>query len=158
MQEPAASWTFSPPDSDVVVQFGPPERPHSDELTLFAVTIHAHGLDAAATVESLSGDFGVRPDVQTQRGEVTEFDGAHLSGFLRELGQVSKPWEGARHWRSLADELRIEATCDSLGHVTLVVTLTPRPWAPSWSASATFTYALGDLLRLADGMESWFTP
>ena len=44
-----------------------------------------------------------------------------------------RAWDGSRVWRSLADELRVNATCDSLGHVTLTVTL-PQPRAQAVEA------------------------
>jgi len=149
-------FTVSPPDSPVAVTFGKPEQPHGDELTFFEVHLVAEGLNAGIVAESLSGDWGVRELPEQSEGDVTRFEDISLSGFLRELGGAM-PWDGFKRWRSLADELSFGASCDLSGHVTLVAAIRPRPWEPTWEASATFMYALGDLPSVADALELWFT-
>jgi hypothetical protein len=127
----------------VRVRFISLERPHGDELTFVMVEIRGPGLDARMAVESLSGDHGARADPTASDGDVVSFEDVRLSDFLIDLSTSPRVWDGSRAWRSLADELRVNATCDSLGHVTLTVTLQPRPWKPTWAATATLHYHLG---------------
>lgn len=124
------------PDSHCHAEFSRPERPHDDELILFAVTLTGSGLTAHGSVESIGGD--------------------ELAAFLRALGDAPGAWEGEKRWESFARELAIAATCDVGGHVALSVSIAPTPWDPAWSAKVTVTYALGELLTLASDVEDWF--
>lgn len=140
----------------VKVRFVAQERPHGDELTLVSVELRSGGLDACSTVESLAGDYGVKAEPVRQRGDVTEYEDIRLSDFLIELSTAPHAWVGSRGWRSLANELCVDASCDSLGHVTLAFTLQPRPWEPSWSATARLRYPLGNLNEVGRELGSWF--
>lgn len=124
------------PHSQCFVELSRPERPHSDELTFFGVTLTGDGLEARTSVESIGGD--------------------ELGGFLRLLGEAPRAWDGEKHWQSLARELTIAATCDVHGHVALAVSIAPRPWEPTWSATARVEYALGELLAVASDVDAWF--
>jgi hypothetical protein len=149
------SFEFGTTDA-VKVRFVAQERPHGDELTLVSVELRGGGLDASSTVESLAGDHGVKAEPVRQRGDVTEYEDIRLSDFLIELSTAPHAWDGSRGWRSLANELCVDASCDSLGHVTLAVTLQPRPWEPSWSATARLRYPLGDLNDVGRELGAWF--
>lgn len=116
--------------------FSRPERPHGDELTFFQAAVAGDGLSAATAVESIHGD--------------------DLAGFLRDLGQAPQAWNGERQWQTIARELSASAACDSHGHVTLAVTVRPRPWEPTWWATVTLEYDLGDLIQVASEVEAWF--
>lgn len=124
------------PDSETVVEFSRPERPHGDELTFFGVRIAGPGLEAQTSVESIGGD--------------------ELGDFLRSLGGEARPWDGEKLWQSLAREVTVAATCDVHGHVSLAVTISPRPWEPSWSATARVEYTLGELIEVASDVDYWF--
>jgi Family of unknown function (DUF6228) len=140
----------------VRVRFISQERPHGDELTFVMVEICGRGLDSRMAVESLSGDHGARADLVASHGDVISFEDIRLSDFLIDLSTSPRAWDGSRVWRSLGNELRVNATCDSLGHVTLTVTLQPRPWKPTWAATATLQYHLGDLNELGRKLGAWF--
>lgn len=133
-------------------------RPHDDALTFVGVELHGPGLAASCSVESLDGDSGfLEPPVR--RGEDSAaYDSKSLSEYLRELSQSPQEWEGHRAWRSLGNELKVSATCDPRGHVALTFTIQPRPWQPTWAASVSLQYPLGDLDRIASEMEAWFRP
>lgn len=102
-------------------------------------------------MESLSGDGGFHIGT----GGEASLEAIRLADWLRALGS-SRPWSGSVGWRSLADELRFHATCDALGHVSLTIERHPWDWSPLWSATITVSYALGDLLGLADAVADWF--
>ena len=113
-------------------------------------------LAAGCAVESLSGDHGFEePFVDRDHGMSTT-EAVRLATWLRQLSSVSSPWNGQRSWRSLADELSVQATCSSLGHVSLVVSLQPHAWEPQWKASVILRYALGELNNIADELDAWF--
>lgn len=145
------------PDSEVFVRFSGKARPYDDEVTVFDVRLTGPGLDALCAVDSYSGDHGHRGEFAEVGEGILAAEGIRLVDWLRELSAVKQPWTGERQWRSVADELRLDATCDRLGHVSLAVSIQPRPWDPSWLAQVTLRYALGDLVRVADALDSWFT-
>ena len=62
-----------------------PDHPHGDELTFFDVRLVGPGLDARTGVESIAGDHGSLPDLAERRGDVTVFNDARLSDFVRDL-------------------------------------------------------------------------
>lgn len=78
-----------------------------------------------------------------------------LTDWFREMAAARRPCRSERSWRSLADELGFTATCDSLGHLTLGVTIQTHPWRPTWTATVVLTHTLGDLSPLADDLATW---
>ena len=144
------------PDSTVYALFSEKRRPHDDELTFFEVRLVGPGLHARTAVESISGDHGMRGEFSDRGDGVLVEQDARLVDWLRELAGSRDAWDGEERWRSLADELRLAATCDSLGHVALVVSIQPRPWEPTWRAEVTLRYSLGDLTSAADQLDAWF--
>src|SRR5215472_4744247 len=88
------------------IRLGACERPYAEDPYPFldyAVEIRGGGVQASVLVRSLAGD--------------------DLPGFLRDLAAGVRGWPGARHWRSLEDQLRMDATHDGLGQ------------SPFWSGS-----------------------
>jgi hypothetical protein len=125
---------------DGVIRFGSCERPYADDPYPFldyAVEIRGGGVQANALVRSLAGD--------------------DLPGFLRHLAADFRGWPEARHWRSLEDQLRIEATHDGLGHVTLLVRLRRRPYADDWDLAIPVSVEAGaEMAALADRFDMYF--
>lgn len=111
--------------------------PYADAIIDYLVEVRDHGLEVRVGVTSLAGD--------------------DLSGFLRELSVGYRGWEGIRQWRSLEDQLRIEPSHDSLGHVTLMFRLRERAYGDHWELSAPFTVEAGaEMMALADAVETFF--
>jgi len=100
-----------------------PQRPWDDEIVDFVVQISASGLEARSVVTSMAGDS--------------------LSEFLGDLSRDFAGWQGVRHWRSLEDQLRIEATWANRGHVTLTFRLRPTVYDSAWEASVSFDVEAG---------------
>jgi hypothetical protein len=146
------------PDSNAYVLFSGKDQPHGDELTFFRVRLVGPDLDASGAVESIAGDHGLREPFADRGDGVLVAEHVRLVDWLRELSLISQPWSGECGWRSLADELHVRATCDALGHVSLVVSLQPRPWEPLWTASVILRFALGDLGGVANDLDTWFRP
>jgi uncharacterized protein DUF6228 len=65
---------------------------------------------------------------------------------MQELADDFRGWDGTRSWRSLEDQLRIEATWQSGGHVRLLFHLTPSV-DDKWTVSVAFTLEAGEELR-----------
>ena len=66
-----------------------PVRPEADDLAWYVADVRDSGLEAQIKVVTLGDD--------------------DLPGFLRGLADDFRGWPGTRHWRSLEDQLRIEA-------------------------------------------------
>lgn len=158
MSDDPKHFVFSPPDSRAAaVEFRYLNAPRRREVTGFEVVVAGAGIDARVPVASLSADWGVRQLPPGDDG-VTRYEDVRLSTSLRELGDSPMPWEGIKaSWRSLEDQLAVEAACDGLGHVTFVLTIRPRAYEPPWWCSTTFMHPIGDLLDLANRLETWFT-
>jgi hypothetical protein len=73
--------------------------------------------------------------------------------FFRRLADDFRGWEGAREWRSLEREMKIDARHDGRGYVTIGVTLKRARQAyadDAWSARTVFTVEAGEeMVRLA---------
>ena len=65
-----------------------------------------------------------------------------LAEFFQELAGSWRGWAGARTWRSLCGCLRLEATHDGVGHVSLAATLAPLYEA--WSARVVVQVEAGE--------------
>lgn len=114
-----------------------PMRPDADDLIWYVAEVKDDGLEAQVKVISCGGD--------------------DLPGFLRELTEDFRGWDGARHWRSLESQLRIEAVHDGRGHVTMLFRLRDRPYGDSWDLAVPFTVEAGaEMLALADTTETFF--
>jgi hypothetical protein len=125
---------------DGVIRFGTRERPYANDPYPFldyAVEIRGGGVQANAVVRSLAGD--------------------DLPRFLRDLAADFRGWPEARHWQSLEHQLRIDATHDGLGHVTLLVRLRRRPYADDWDVAIPVSVEAGaEMTALADRFDLYF--
>jgi hypothetical protein len=81
-----------------------------------------------------------------------------LAGFIRQLADDWRGWQGSRVWRALENELTVEARHDGRGHVALGVTLRRSRHAydeDAWSARVVFTLEAGqEMSALARSVES----
>lgn len=76
-------------------------------------------------------------------------DARFLSRFFVELGAAVDPWEGAKAWQSLEDDLKFSVTCTPLGSVTFDIFLSDMPDAPEeWSVNVGLETELGQLARI----------
>lgn len=136
------------------VTFSDLDHPHGDGLTLFVVSIEAEEVTARCPIESISGDSGLCQAPITKTPSADQ-EGIQLSALLIELSNRT-PWEGTYKWKSFASELTVTLTTDPLGHVSILLKVQPTPWQPTWSASCTLTYNLGDLAQLGKDLGAWF--
>jgi Family of unknown function (DUF6228) len=126
------------PGSDVQLTLSTPQRPWNDMIVDYLVDLSGAGLQAQTMVTSLDGDG--------------------LPDFLDDLGERFRGWSGARDWRSLEDQLRIEATWLSRGHVTLRVRVRPKAYDTPWDLSVDFDVEAGAQMEsLADEVASFFS-
>jgi len=80
--------------------------------------------------------------------------GAWLPGFLRELSDAWKGFDGVKSFASLEGELTIDARHDGLGTVSCEVTLR-QPWPPEWSLSVVLDFGAGAHLEaIADEIDA----
>jgi len=115
-------------------------------------------LSARHYFESLEGLEGSRVEQGEDLTAARNRELVSLSTFLGDLAGGPR-WEGAQEWQSFGGDLRVAATCDPLGHVTLTLTVARRTYKPatSWSTTITVVYALGDLGELARELDAWVT-
>lgn len=77
--------------------------------------------------------------------------------FIQQLVDDFRGWEGTRSWRSLEDQLRIDATWTGGGHVELSFRLTPSV-QDKWAVNVRFTLEAGEELRsLRDGLAAFMS-
>lgn len=82
--------------------------------------------------------------------------GDQLVEFLESLAEDFRGWTGARHWRALENQLAIEATWQSGGHVLMKVTIRPH-FGDQWAVTAHFVIDAGSSLqRLASDFATFF--
>jgi hypothetical protein len=114
-----------------------PQRQYDDVIVDYRVEVTAQGLSANTIVTSLGGD--------------------DLAGFLDGLAEHFTGWPGTRSWRSLEDQLRVEAEWGSRGHVTLLIRLRPRAYDPPWDLAITTVVEAGaEMQTLAREVASFF--
>ena len=131
---------------------GPPVDRHGDGLFPTAASeLHDDGLSAVLEVHV--------------DGNADDDRLVRLSEFVEALARDWQGWEGVRCWRSLHDELFLDARHDGRGRVSLGVTLgCNRPSdVDRWSARAVFRIEAGEELsgvaaQLADALDARPTP
>lgn len=111
--------------------------PGDGYISEFTVTANAEGLTATAPVLTTPGD------------------GYGLPGFMKQLADDFRGWEGIRSWRSLEDQLRVEAAWHDGGHVSLLFHMTPSVY-DKWAVTVEFTLEAGEeLCRLGEDLASF---
>jgi hypothetical protein len=105
------------------------ERPWSDEVLDFLCEISDVGVSATRAIRTLDGDA--------------------LTSWAAELAESYPGWDGVRSWKSLEHDLRIDATHDRRGHVSLrFVIRGPRGYEPdAWEASVCVNLDAGEDMR-----------
>ena len=89
--------------------------------------------------------------------EITSLHDDALPAFLHDLADDFRGWPGVPHWRSLEDQLRLEATHDRLGHVTVLTRLRPRAYLNHWDVCLPLTIEAGaEMTALADTLTLFF--
>jgi hypothetical protein len=78
---------------------------------------------------------------------------AHLSGFFRDMATSWRGWQGKKEWSSLEGELKLAATIDSTGHISLLVRLRSGPNPFNWTISAVLLLEAGSLEQIAGQVE-----
>ena len=78
------------------------------------------------------------------------------STLFDEMARDWKGWTGTKTWAALEDELRMEATADSTGHVSLVVTMRDYTEPTNWRLKATLDLKAGQLQELARAVAKAF--
>jgi hypothetical protein len=99
---------------------------------------------------------GLRAEVVVWLGEDEDArptpDGG-LSEFFVNLAQEWRGWEGVRRWSAYAEGLRLEATMDRLGHVSLHVVLQR---SSEWTIEGDVVLDAGQLAGVAEEVGALF--
>ncbi|HWS35858.1 MAG TPA: DUF6228 family protein [Actinoplanes sp.] len=105
------------------------ERLWNDDIVDFRCAVDDDGVRAATSVRTHAGDG--------------------LTAWAAELAESYGGWPGLRTWRSLEQDLRIDASHDRRGHVTLRFTVRgPRGFADdAWEASVQVGFDAGEDMR-----------
>jgi Family of unknown function (DUF6228) len=142
---PAVSWSDG--RRWARVEFSAPRRPYrdatnpwlaADTMLEYIVKVSGHGMVAEAPVMNLG-------------------DGIELPDFIQELAHNFRGWAGTRAWKSLEDQLHVEATWSSGGHVELRFRITPSVYDP-WAACVVVPVEAGaEMQALADTLGGYLT-
>lgn len=76
--------------------------------------------------------------------------------LFNEMARDWMGWEGTKTWGSLEDELRIEASTDLTGHISLIVTIRDYSDPANWRLKAKLELEAGQLTELARSARSAF--
>jgi hypothetical protein len=80
-----------------------------------------------------------------------------LPHFFKNLAFHKKPWSGSKEWGSLDGELKISATCTTLGQVAFAVELRQAVSGPEeWLVKASIVTELGQLDKIAKDARAFF--
>ena len=121
----------------VRLAFSSPRHPYDDDMVEYLIEIESDGLKVTSPVMSLAGGDG-------------------LPAFLEGLADDFRGWSGVRSWRSLEDQLRIEATWSNRGHVSLHLRVKPSVYSV-WDLGALFTVEAGaEMQSLAADLARFF--
>jgi hypothetical protein len=101
--------------------------------------------------------FASAEGLQVRSPVVTSLGGDNLSGFAYGLAQDFRGWPGPRRWRSLEDQLSIEATWHNRGHVNLRFGIRPSIY-DSWTLSVDVQLEAGEeMQRFGEELQAFFT-
>jgi Family of unknown function (DUF6228) len=78
------------------------------------------------------------------------------SRLFSEISEKYSGWENEISWGALDGELNLSATCDKLGHVTLLAELNKFDAPPCWFATISLVLDLGMLEELASSATIFF--
>lgn len=78
------------------------------------------------------------------------------STLFDEMGREWKGWKGTKTWAALEDELRLEASADSTGHISLAITMRDYTDPSEWRLKATLDLEAGQLDQLAKALAKAF--
>ncbi|ASW54873.1 DUF6228 family protein [Plantactinospora sp. KBS50] len=106
-----------------------PHRPWDDLVLDLRCELDDVGVDAVTSVRTLDGDG--------------------IVAWADSLAESFHGWDGVRTWQSLERDLRIDATHDGRGHVSLrFVIRGPQGYEPgAWEASVVVTLDSGEDMR-----------
>jgi hypothetical protein len=69
--------------------------------------------------------------------------------FFEDLARHGKGWEGEKGWCSIEGDFVLSATSDSVGHISLEVTLESGPYGEGWKVQTAITLDSGQLEKVA---------
>ena len=90
------------------------------------------------------------------RASVSTYHSGPPSALFDEMARDWMGWQGTKTWAALDDELRIEATEDLTGHISLVVTMRDHSDPANWLLKATLELEAGQLSDLAKAVRKAF--
>jgi len=83
-----------------------------------------------------------------------------LVRFFDDMAAGTGGWQGKKEFRSIGDDLRMEATSDRMGHIQLRTTVSNDVPAPDdqWQVSVSIWLEAGSMEFLARRMKRFFNP
>jgi Family of unknown function (DUF6228) len=99
-------------------------------------------------VESICVELRGR-EIAASSSQVYLYQPYDLVEFFEDLARHWKGWEGEKRWCSVEDNFVLSATSDSLGHVSLGVTLRSGPYDEDWTVETAVTIDSGKLENVA---------
>ena len=75
-----------------------------------------------------------------------------LTEYFRDLAGHWRGWSGTKKWESLEGHVRLQASADRTGHITLRVRLRDDAAGDDWSVETALVLEAGQLAAIADGV------
>jgi hypothetical protein len=119
------------------------------------VTFHSRRIDADGWVNSYAVELAAS-DLRASTVVENPGYGHPPSQLLSELAANWRGWKGVNSWSAVEGELKIDASCDSLGHVTLLFTIPAYASQKEWSAAASVVCEAGQLEAVAREASAFF--
>lgn len=92
----------------------------------------------------------------SSRTSVSMYMSGPPSTLFDEMARDWKGWRGTKTWAALEDELRLEASADSTGHISLTITMRDYVDPANWRLKATLELEAGQLPELAKAVAKAF--
>lgn len=106
-------------------------------LSGYSITAEARGFSASVEVDN--SPYGASPDE-----------------LFAEMSVEWGGWQGIKSWKALEGEYSLSATCDSLGHISLVAELSQNNYPPCWTGSLFLDIDAGSLESLSKNAKAFF--
>ena len=96
------------------------------------------------------------PAVKLSKRVWSYTDGEYHVNLFKFIAKEWKGWDGAQESASIEGEFGISATCDSLGHVMLAITIKETDGQEVWNASVSLGLDSGQTEKFAKQVEQFF--
>jgi Family of unknown function (DUF6228) len=92
-------------------------------------------------------------EIAASSSQIYLYQSHDLMEFFEDLARHWKGWEGEKRWCSIEKDFVLSATSDSVGHISLGVSLRSGPYDEDWTVETAITIDSGQLEKVAGEMK-----